>query len=223
MDVFFALLFPILLSLVWAVLFSLVRREDAKHTGEGVFRVQTARAIRVFFAVFSAIVMAGMVAVAILAFVSLNTTAFLIAEGVLAAFAGLGIFGYVHTKFTYCVVHEDHLLRVRLFGKNHVIPFERIAYILSYGEGFGNLSGFDANGIPLFGFDHTEVGVEALETRLREWGIPDAPKPFPTEAMKNSEPYRAYKKRSNRLALGVTCGLWGAIILTFVIIWIATR
>lgn len=223
MDVFFTLLFPILFSLVWALLFFFIRKEDKKHTYGAVFRVQAARTVRLFFIVFSALLFAGMVALAVLFFHVPNGTAFLIGEGVLAAFACLGLFGYIYTQCTYCVVHEDHLLMVRLFRKSRTIPFEKIAYISAYDAGFGNISGFDENGIPLFGFDHTDVGISELEKRLRAYGIPPAPKPFPTEAMKNTEAYKAYRKRSNCLVGGVVGGLWAAIILAILIIWLATK
>ena len=223
MDVIFSLLFPILFSLVWAMLFFFIRKEEKKNTYDVVFRVQAARTVRLFFIIFSVLIVAGMVAIAVLAFFAPNPTGFLIGEGVLAFFATLGIFGYVYTRFNYCVVAEDHLLLVKLFGKNREVPFEKIAYISAYDAGFGNLRGYDENGIPLFAFDHTDVGVAELENRLREYGIPPAPKPFPTETMKNTEAYKAYRKRSNRLALSVTGGLWGAIILAIVIIWLATR
>ncbi|MBQ9151571.1 MAG: hypothetical protein IJX72_04915 [Clostridia bacterium] len=223
MDGLFTLLFPILFSLVWAVLFFFIRKEEKKNTYDAVFRVQAARTVRLFFIIFSVLIAAGMVAIAILAFFSPNLTGFLIGEGVLAFFGALTVFGYVYARFTYCVVAEDHLLLVKLIGKNRVIPFEKIAYVSAYDTGFGNLSGYDENGIPLFGFDHTDIGVSELEKRLRECGIPPAPKPFPTETMKNTEAYKTYRKRSNRLAFGVVGGLWGAIILTFLIIWLATH
>ena len=222
MDAIFSLLFPILFSLVWAVLFFFIRKEEKKNTYDSVFRVQAARTVRLFFIIFSVPIVAGMVAIAVLAFFAPNPTGFLIGEGVLAFFAALGIFGYVYTRFNYCVVAEDHLLLVKLFGKKREIPFVKIAYISAYDAGFGNLSGYDENGIPLFGFDHTDVGVAELEKRLREYGIPPAPKPFPTETMKNTEAYKAYRKRSNRLTFGVVGGLWAAIILTILIIWLAT-
>ena len=223
MDPLFTLLFPILFALCWAVLFFFIQREEKKHTYGAVFRVQAARAVRLFFIVFSAIMLTGMVAIAVLAFFSPNPTGLLIGEGVLTFFAALAIFGYVYTRFHYCVVTEDHLLLVKLIGKDRVVPFDRIAFLSSYDAGFGNLSGYDENGIPLFGFDHTDVGVDALEKRLRERGIPTAPRPFPTEAMKNTEAYRAYRKRANRLALSITGGLWVAVILAALIIWLATR
>ena len=223
MDALFALLFPFLFSLVWAVLGVFIQRENRKHNDHGEFRVQAARAVRLFFIIFFAITVAGMVALALFTFFEPNPLGLLIGMGVLAFFAALSLFGYVYARFNYCIVADDHLLLVRLFGKNRVIPFSKIAYLSAYVEDFGNLSGFDENGIPLFGFDHTDVGVDVLEKRLRELGIPTAPRPFPTEAMKHTVAYKAYQKRSNRLVWGVTVGFLCVIVLVFLIIWMAVR
>ena len=222
MDAFFSLLFPILFTIASGILFLFLRKEEKKNTYDAVFRVQAARTVRLFFIIFSAITLAGMIAVAILAFFDPNPVGFLIAEGVLAFFAALGIFGYVYTRFNYCIVAEDHLLLVKLWGKNRVIPFESIAYI-SYVAELGNLGGFDENGIPLFGFDYTYMGVDALAKRLRKLGIPPAPKPFPTEAMKKTEAYKAYRKRSEGLTWGLVGGVLGIVLLIILIIWLATR
>lgn len=219
MDALFALLFPFLFSLVWAVLGVFIQRENRKHNDHGEFRVQAARAVRLFFIIFFVITVAGMVALALFAFFEPNPLGLLIGMGVLVFFAAISLFGYVYARFNYCVVAEDHLLVVRLFGKNRVIPFSKIAYLTAHVEGF--LRGFDENGIPLFGFDHTDVGVDALEKRLREFGISSAPRPFPTEAMKNTEAYKAYQKRSNRLVWSVTGGFLCVIVLICSIIWMA--
>lgn len=222
MDALFVILFEIFSSLAEGVLSLFVHKEKDKHPGTATNRVQTTRTVRLFFILWSAITVSGMVAIAVWAFFEPDPLPPLIAEGVLAFFAALGIFGYVDTRFNYCVVAEDHLLLVRLFAKNRRIPFESIAY-LSYNAEMGNLGGFDENGIPLFGFDYTYMGVDALAKRLRKLGIPPAPKPFPTEAMKKTEAYKAYRKRSDGLTWGLTGGVLGIVLLIILIIWLATR
>lgn len=222
MDALFEILFEIFSSLAEGVLSLFVHKEKEKHPDTATHRVQTTRTVRLFFIIFSAITLAGMIAVAILAFFDPNPVGFLIAEGVLAFFAALGIFGYVYTRFNYYVVAEDHLLLVRLFAKNRRIPFESIAYF-SYNAEMGNMIAFDENGIPLFGFDYTYMGVDALAKRLRKLGIPRPPRPFPTEKMKKTEAYKAYRKRSDGLVWGVTGGTLGIVILIILIIWLATR
>ena len=219
MEALFALFFPLLFLLVWAVLGVFIQREDRKYADHGEFRVQAARAVRIFFIIFFVITVAGMVALALYAFFEPNPLGLFIGLGVLGFFAAISLFGYFYARFNYCVVADDHLLLVRLFGKNRMIPFSKIAYLSAYAEGF--LSGFDENGIPLFGFDHTDVGVDTLEKRLRELGIPSAPRPFPTEAMKHTEAYKAYQKRSNRFVWGITVGFLCVSVLVFLIIWMA--
>ncbi len=222
MDALFVILFEIFSPLAEGVLSLFVHKEKEKHPGTATNRVQTTRTVRLFFILWSAITVSGMIAIAVWAFFEPDPLPPLIVEGVLAFFAALGIFGYVDTRFNYCVVAEDHLLLVKLWGKNRVIPFESIAYI-SYVAELGNLGGFDKNGIPLFGFDYTYMGVDALAKRLRKLGIPPAPKPFPTETMKKTEAYKAYRKRSDGLTWGVTGGVLGIVLLIILIIWLATR
>ena len=222
MDALFVILFEIFSSLAEGVLSLFVHKEKEKHPGTATNRVQTTRTVRLFFILWSAITVSCMVAIAVWAFFEPDPLPPLIVEGVLAFFAALGIFGYVYTRFNYCIVAEDHLMLVKLWGKNRVIPFESIAYI-SYVAELGNLGGFDENGIPLFGFDYTYMGVDALAKRLRKLGIPPAPKPFPTEAMKKTEAYKAYRKRSEGLTWGLVGGVLGIVLLIILIIWLATR
>lgn len=224
MDALSEILFGIFSSLAEVVLSFFVHKEKEKHPGTATNRVQTTRTVRLFFILWSAITVSGMIAVAVWAFFEPDPLPPLIVEGVLAFFAALGIFGYVYTRFNYCIVAEDHLLLVRLFAKNRRIPFESIAY-LSYNAEMENMSAFDKNGIPLFGFDYTYMGVDALAKRLRKLRIPKPPRPFPTEAMKKTEAYKAYRKRSDGLIWGVTGGVLGIVLLIMIIliIWLATR
>ena len=117
------------------------------------------------------------------------------------------------------VVKEEGIYLRKIFKKDRLIRYSDITYINSHSYGFGQVACYDSNGVPLFEIDHYYVGIEQLDSTLRNKGYVLLPTPYPCEDMKNNSRFQHYKKMSSTkvgfwcfLLLGIVFLLLGILI-----------
>lgn len=84
-----------------------------------------------------------------------------------------------------------------MFKKDTLVKYSDITYINSHSFGFGQVSCYDSNGIPLFEVDQYHLGVEQLDNKLRSKGYFLLPNPYPSEDMKSNVKFQHHKKLSS--------------------------
>ena len=207
----------IVLPIVYSLFFAFKEKEEKKVSYGSEFIVKTTKGILIFFLVWMIICILGMIGIVILLIAieePNETQMFWMAEAIIGAFFLLGALGFSLCKYNYLIVKKDGIIVYKMFKKAKTIRYSDITYINDYSYGFGEVSGFDSDGIPLFAVDHYHIGAEKLASLLRSKGYTVLPTPYPSEEMMSNNRYLKYKKKSS-----LKVSFWCFLIFGILTIW----
>ena len=190
----------IILPIVYGWICTIKEKEEKKISYGAEFTVKTSNGFILFFLIWVIICFLGMIGgvVLILALEEPNEKRiFWIIEIISLVFFLLGGLGFVIGKYNYLVVKEEGIYIKKMFKKDTLVKYSDITYINSHSFGFGQVSCYDSNGIPLFEVDQYHLGVEQLDNKLRSKGYFLLPNPYPSEDMKSNVKFQHYKKLSS--------------------------
>lgn len=127
-----------------------------------------------------------------------------ISVSVLGAFTVIFSLAYLHDKFQYIAAEETGVTDVCIFRKDKIIPYEKIKYYhIGYIKWHKVITLLNRNGIPLLTISNYDKYLDIFLQKLEEFGvslIPDCVK-FPTEEMRKSDEYKAFRKKETLFAL----------------------
>ena len=214
----------IILPIVYGLFYNLKEKEEKKIIYGAEFTVKSSKVITLFFFIWMVICLLGMIGTVIFVITTEEPNKnqmFWIMEILLLIFFLLGALGFFVCKYNYLVIKENGIYVKKMFKKDKLIKYSDITYISNNSFGFGQLSVYDSNGIPLFEIDHYHLGIEQLDNKLRNKGYMILPNPYPSEDMKNNKKFQWYKKLSSAkvgfwcfLLFGIASLLLGTLIVS---------
>ena len=190
----------IILPIVYGLFYNLKEKEEKKIIYGAEFTVKSSKVITLYFFIWMVICLLGMIGTVIFVITTEEPNKnqmFWIMEILLLIFFLLGALGFFVCKYNYLVIKENGIYVKKMFKKDKLIKYSDITYISNNSFGFGQLSVYDSNGIPLFEIDHYHLGIEQLDNKLRNKGYMILPNPYPSEDMKNNKKFQCYKKLSS--------------------------
>lgn len=199
-DIITGIAILIILPIAYGLFYNLKEKEEKKIIYGAEFTVKSSKAITKFFFIWMVICLSGMIGAVVFLIVSEDPNKnqiFWIIEALLLIFLILGALGFAICKFNYLVIKENGIYVKKMFKKDKLIKYSDITYINSNSIGFGQVSAYDSNGIPLFEVDQYHLGVDQLDNKLRNNGYMILPNPYPSEDMKNNKKFQMYKKLSS--------------------------
>ncbi len=181
MDILQSLLVPLIILIVLPTVFSLFMyfkvRGEKKILSEDVIRTRPPKVFSGFFLGFALIVLFGGIAGMIYCCItdSENTTvvAVIVLSVCIAAFSGLGFFGYAYVRFNYVVADNDGILCCRLFKEKRYYRYEEISYFqdtIDLGM-MGGLVGYNKDNERIFAIEAVQIGASLVAQRLRDHGV----------------------------------------------------
>ena len=170
----------IILPIVYGWFYTIKEKEEKKISYGAEFTVKTSKGLILFFLIWMIFCFLGMIGgvVLLLALEEPNENRiFWIIEIISLVFFLLGGLGFAIGKYNYLVVKEEGIYIKKMFKKDTLVKYSDITYINSHSFGFGQVSCYDSNGIPLFEVDQYHLGVEQLDNKLRSKGYFLLPNP----------------------------------------------
>ena len=217
-----SIIISIILPIVHALFYRIKEKEDKKITYGSEFVVKTSNSLNIFFLIWMIICFLGMVGAVVFVFTTKEpnkTKIFWIIEILFLIFFLLGSLGFFIGKFNYLVVKNEGIYIKKLFKKDKLIKYTDITYVNYNSVGFGQVSCYNADGIPLFSVDKYHLGADKLYAKLRNNGYFLLPTPYPSDDMKNNANFKHFKKVSSSkikfwcfLCFGLALILLGALI-----------
>lgn len=203
-----------ILPMVYGIFYYLKEKEEKKISYGSEFTVKMNKGILLFFFIWMMICFLGMIAAVVL-LIALEdpneNQMFWFLEVICLSFFLLGAVGFSICKYNYLVVKDDGIIVKKMFRKSLIIKYSDITYINSNSSALGGVSCFNSDGIPLLSVDHFYVGVEKLDSALRNKGYMLLPNPYPSEDMKKNAKFMKYKKKAS-LKVGFWCFLCFGIL-----------
>ena len=201
-DFIISIIICITLPLLFSLIYRLKEREEKKEKklrNDNIFYVKHSKTFLIIFLSFMIMLFVGMVVIAILPIIydEPNKKAVIIGEIVCAFFFSLSFLGFAISKFDYLIVKENCIIKKQLFKKTSIFSYYDIVYVSSNTFGFGEVTGYDIDGIPLFSVSHFHVGAKELNEMLRNRGSMLLPNPYPSDEMKQNERFKVFKRKTS--------------------------
>lgn len=178
MDIWRALLFPLLIAVLLPFVFSFFDifkvRDEKKISSQEVIRTRPPKTFSGLFLGFALVMLLGGTATIIYCSITdsenTTTTVIIIASVCIVAFSTFGFFSYAFVRFNYVISDTKGIYAYRLFRKKRFYRYEEIGYFkdtISLGI-MGGLKGYDKNGAKIFAIEAIHIGASAVAQRDRK-------------------------------------------------------
>ena len=164
-----SIIVPIAIPIVFSIFFAKGKKEENKFKYDRVYVVRTSKAIKNFFVGWMIVCLMSSLVIPILCITDPEKTtigAVIGISSVIILFFGLGLFGYLYTKFNYSVVKESSII-IKKWNKEKCVSFDDIKYVSSL-ELYSNIAAYDKDFNCLFAYDQTFICIDRLISDLKK-------------------------------------------------------